>query len=61
MLAVEQGLITLDEDVRAIVPELADIDILDGIADDGTPQLRPCTSPITLRQVRLAPNGPMSR
>lgn len=49
MIAVEKGLVTLDQNVREIVPELADLDVLEGFDDDGTPKLRKCTSPISLR------------
>jgi CubicO group peptidase (beta-lactamase class C family) len=49
LMAVERGLVTLDENVRNIVPELADIDILDGFDKDRKPRLRKCNSPITLR------------
>lgn len=50
LIAVDQGLVTLDEDVRDLVPELADLDVLQGFDDnDGTPLLRKCTAPITLR------------
>ncbi|PQE09481.1 beta-lactamase protein [Rutstroemia sp. NJR-2017a BVV2] len=49
LIAVEKGLVTLDQNVREIVPELAQLDVLEGFDDDGTPRLRNCTSPITLR------------
>lgn len=49
LIAVEKGLVTLDANVREIVPELAELDILEGFAEDGTPRLRKCMSPITLR------------
>jgi CubicO group peptidase (beta-lactamase class C family) len=48
IIAVEKGLTTLDADVRQIVPELADLDILEGF-DEDRPRLRKCNSPITLR------------
>ncbi|KAH8164921.1 hypothetical protein CIB48_g3325 [Xylaria polymorpha] len=49
LIAVDQGLVTLDDDVRKIVPELAELDVLEGFDDDGKPRLRPCTAPISLR------------
>lgn len=49
LIAVEKGLVTLDQNVRDIVPELADIDVLKGVDDDGTPQLSKCKGPISLR------------
>lgn len=49
LVAVEKGLVTLDQNVREIVPELADLDVLEGFDDDGTPRLRKCKAPISLR------------
>ena len=49
LIAVDKGLVTLDQNVRAIVPELADLDVLEGFDDDGKPLLRKCTAPISLR------------
>ncbi|OAA39377.1 beta-lactamase family protein [Metarhizium rileyi] len=49
LIAVEKGLVTLDQNVRDIVPELACLDVLEGVADDGTPCLKKCTAPISLR------------
>lgn len=49
LIAVEKGLVTLDQNVRDIVPELADLDVLEGFDDDGAPRLRKCTTPISLR------------
>ncbi|KAM3073544.1 hypothetical protein ACMFMG_004562 [Clarireedia jacksonii] len=57
LIAVEQGLVTLDQNVREIVPELAEIDVLEGFDDDGVPRLRKCTSPITLRQLLSHSSG----
>jgi len=51
LIAVDQGLVSLDANVRDIVPELADLEVLEGFDDDdeGKPRLRKCTAPITLR------------
>jgi methyl acetate hydrolase len=49
LIAVEKGLVTLDQNVREIVPELAQLEVLEGFDENGTPRLRNCTSPITLR------------
>ena len=52
MIAVEQGLITLDENVRDIVPELNNLDLLVGFEDGESPRkpiLQKVTTPITLR------------
>ncbi|KAI0201402.1 beta-lactamase family protein [Astrocystis sublimbata] len=57
MIAVEKGLVTLDQNVREIVPELEDLDVLEGIDEDGTPRLRKCTSPISLRQLLSHSSG----
>ncbi|KAI1293159.1 beta-lactamase/transpeptidase-like protein [Xylaria venustula] len=57
MIAVEKGLVTLDQNVRDIVPELTDLDVLEGFDDDGAPRLRKCTSPISLRQLLSHSSG----
>ncbi|EAQ83745.1 hypothetical protein CHGG_10149 [Chaetomium globosum CBS 148.51] len=59
MHLVSRGLVTLDEDLRPRVPELAALPILKGFApdgeggekDSGAPLLEPNTHPITLRQL----------
>jgi hypothetical protein len=54
MVAVEQGLVTLDENVRDIVPELKNIEVLLGFEDGPEPR-KPITkkvdAPISLRFV----------
>ncbi|KAI0430875.1 beta-lactamase family protein [Xylaria sp. FL1042] len=57
MIAVEKGLVTLDQNVREIVPELEELDVLEGFDEDGTPRLRKCTSPISLRQLLSHSSG----
>lgn len=47
---VERGLVGLDDDVAATLPELAKLDILTGMTD-GTPQLKKRKNTITLRYV----------
>lgn len=52
MIAVEKGLVTLDENVREIVPELEDLELLVGFEEGGTPRkpiLKKVTAPISLR------------
>jgi CubicO group peptidase (beta-lactamase class C family) len=52
MIAVEQGLVTLDQNVRDILPELRDLDLLLGFEDGGIPRkpiLKNVTTPISLR------------
>ncbi len=46
---VERGLITLDEDTSALLPELACQKILTGFDEAGEPVLVDRKSPITLR------------
>lgn len=48
MQIVERGLIQLDDDVRSLVPELANAQILRGF-DDDKPILESNVNPITLR------------
>ncbi|KJZ73753.1 hypothetical protein HIM_06871 [Hirsutella minnesotensis 3608] len=57
LIAVERGLVTLDQNVRDIVPELSEIDVLEGFDDSGAPCLRKCTSPISLRQLLSHSSG----
>jgi CubicO group peptidase (beta-lactamase class C family) len=55
---VEQGKVTLDEDVTHIVPELKDLPIItaDGSSPDGYTS-KPRTKPITLRQLLTHSSG----
>jgi len=56
---VERKLLTLDEDVRPRVPELAKAQILRGFDESksGAPILEPNTSPITIRQLLTHTSG----
>jgi hypothetical protein len=52
MIAVEQGLVTLDENVREIVPELKDLDLLVGFEEGENPRkpiLKKTSAPISIR------------
>ena len=52
MIAVEQRLVTLDENVREIVPELKDLDLLVGFEEGESPRkpiLKKTTAPISIR------------
>ena len=52
MIATEQGLVTLDQNVREILPELEDVDLLLGFEEGTTPRkpiLKNVTAPISLR------------
>lgn len=51
MQLVERQILSLDEDVRSLVPELADMQILRGFDDAEQPILDRNTTAITLRQV----------
>jgi CubicO group peptidase (beta-lactamase class C family) len=57
MHLVERGKITLDEDVRPLVPELGQLPILKGFSDEGEPILVPNTKPITLRHLLTHTSG----
>jgi CubicO group peptidase (beta-lactamase class C family) len=48
---VEKGLVTLDEDVRPIVPELGKLQLLKGFDESDKVILEENTKPITLRYV----------
>jgi CubicO group peptidase (beta-lactamase class C family) len=51
---VERGLVTLSEDLRPRVPQLAALQILKGFNDNDEPILEDNTKPITLRYVCLS-------
>lgn len=51
MQLVEQGKLSLDEPLGALLPELAAPQVLEGFANDGSPRLRPARRPITLRRL----------
>jgi len=51
MQLVEQGRIKLDEPASAILPELAEPQVLEGFDGDGAPKLRPVRRPITPRHL----------
>lgn len=51
MQLVEQGLITLDQDVRSLVPELNTLDIIRGFDADDKPIVEKNTNSVTLRYV----------
>lgn len=53
MLIVENGLIGLDDDVKHLVPQLAEVKILRGFVGNDIPYLVDNTSPITLRYLHV--------
>jgi CubicO group peptidase (beta-lactamase class C family) len=57
MQLVEQGRLALDADIGALLPELANPQVITGFADDGTVQTRPANGPITLRHLLTHTSG----
>jgi methyl acetate hydrolase len=51
MQLVEAGKLDLDAPIGALLPDLADPQVLTGFGADGQPQLRPAARPITLRHL----------
>ena len=51
MQLVEQGRLSLDSDIGAVVPDLANPQVMLGTGPDGKPQLRAAKGPITLRHL----------
>ncbi len=57
MQLVEAGSLDLDSDIGALLPALADPQVLTGFDADGVPQLRAAKGPITLRQLLTHTSG----
>ncbi|TNE80606.1 MAG: class A beta-lactamase-related serine hydrolase [Gammaproteobacteria bacterium] len=57
MQLVEEGLVSLDDPAKDYVPEIADIQVLEGFDNNGQPKLRPPKSDITLNQLMLHTAG----
>jgi CubicO group peptidase (beta-lactamase class C family) len=51
MQLVEQGRLALDRPIGDVLPELANVQVLDGFDAAGEPRLRAATRPITLRHL----------
>ena len=51
MQLVEQGKLSLDGDIAAVLPELGRVQVLEGFGPDGQPRLRPPRRAITLRHL----------
>jgi CubicO group peptidase (beta-lactamase class C family) len=51
MQLVEQGKVDLKEPAAKHLPQLADLDVLDGFDADGKPKLRPSRTPVTLHHL----------
>lgn len=54
---VEEGRLDLDAPARQYVPEIGELQVLDGFADDGSPRLRPPKRDITPRMLLLHTAG----
>ena len=57
MQLVEQGKLDLDAPAGIVVPHLGEVGVLAGFGDDGQPQTRPPTTPITLRHLLTHTSG----
>jgi methyl acetate hydrolase len=57
MQLVEEGVLGLDTPAREFVPEISDIQVLEGFDADGEPRLRPPKSDITVGQLMLHTAG----
>ena len=54
---VERGRLSLDGELWALLPELADLQVLAGVDGDGGPKLRPAKGAVTLRQLLTHTSG----
>jgi CubicO group peptidase (beta-lactamase class C family) len=57
MQQVEQGKLSLDAPIGSVLPQLADVQVLDGFDAGGAPKLRPARAPITLRHLLTHSSG----
>lgn len=57
MQLVEQGKLSLHDDIGTVLPELADSQVLEGFDDDGKPVTRPAAGPVTLHQLLTHTSG----
>ncbi len=57
MQLVEQGRLSLDTPIQAVLPDLAAPLVLEGFNDDDTPRLRPARRAITLRHLLTHTSG----
>jgi methyl acetate hydrolase len=54
---VERGKLSLDGELASLLPDLADLQVFDGLDADGTPKLRPARGPVTLRHLLTHTSG----
>lgn len=57
MMLVERGALTLDAPIAAVLPALADPQLLEGFGPDGAARLRPARGAVTLRQLLTHTSG----
>jgi len=57
MQLVERGVVALDDPASRYAGELADLKVLEGFAEDGTPKLRAARTPVTLRHLLTHSSG----
>lgn len=57
MQLVEEGVLGLDDPAKEFVPEISDIQVLEGFEADGEPRVRPPKSDITVGQLMLHTAG----
>jgi CubicO group peptidase (beta-lactamase class C family) len=57
MQLVEQARLSLDGPIASVLPELGEVQVLEGFAPDGRPRLRPTKRPITLRHLLTHTSG----
>jgi methyl acetate hydrolase len=57
MQLVERGKLKLDDPVGKYLPELSQLQVLDGFAPDGHPLLRPAAGPVLLRHLLTHTSG----
>lgn len=54
---VERGKLSLDGDLADLLPDLKDLQVLEGMDADGKPRLRPAKGAVTLRQLLTHTSG----
>lgn len=57
MQLVERGALALDQPLNAVLPQLANLSVLEGFDGSGTPILRPARGTITVRQLLSHTSG----